>query len=177
MAVCAPQRYSLSSSLSILSPLCPKDRPLSLRPCSWGGWSLSCWNTREVLVLQCCWWVLFYFLPWSCPWSHPPILCLPIQHPSEKPQPPTPMQMFAFHHRFAFLRFCLSPSPRLGSSPGALGPAPLWDGAEPFPEHMVTDLWALSLWTSPRALSDPHHRRPAGGRGLRAPEKLSDPLP
>lgn len=67
MAVCARQRYSLSSSHPILSPLCPKDHPLSLRLYSWGGWSLNRWNTREVLVLQCCWWVLFYFLPWPCP--------------------------------------------------------------------------------------------------------------
>ena len=74
-------------------------------------------------------------------------------YPASKIGKPTPMQIFAFHHRFALLRFCLSLFPWLGSSPSALGPAPLSDGAEPFPEHMVIDLWALQ--GSPQPMNQP----------------------
>lgn len=58
------------------------------------------------------------------------------------PSHPPPCRCSPLHHRFAFLRFCLSPSPRLISR--ALGPAPLGT-VQSSSRHMVTDLWALSL--------------------------------
>lgn len=150
MAVCAPQRYFLQFVSPILSHCVRKTVPLSLRPCSWREWSLSCWNTREVLVLKSCWWVLSHFLPWSCPWSHPPILCLPIQHPSEKPSHPPPCRCSPSIIDLLFWDSA-SPPPHDWDPLPVLWAQHLLGRCRAFPEHMVTGLWASACEPAPES--------------------------